>query len=177
MKDINQAERHRLREETRKAIKMIREALEEHAPKGSIPQQEFLGDFREEAQVIVDALKRLVSRDRPIFRSGSARPSPSFSVEFNTRRNVKATAAFSRAEESLSCPALICSCLSCARENGEYDGRDHRRRRDHGVTGTFTRCPAARRDLTRACGRRKGGQSFYRSRPCKRSCNSVAREG
>jgi hypothetical protein len=69
MKDINQAERHRLREETRKAIKMIREALEEHAPKGSIPQQEFLGDFREEAQVIVDALKRLVSRDRPILHT------------------------------------------------------------------------------------------------------------
>jgi hypothetical protein len=42
-----------------------------------------------------------------------------------------------------------------ARENGEYDGRDHRRRRDHGVTGTFTGCPAARRGLTRACGKRK----------------------
>ena len=28
-----------------------------------------------------------------------------------------------------------------AGENGEYDGRDHRRRRDHGVTGTFTGCP------------------------------------
>ena len=66
MKDINQAERHRLREETRKAwqaIKMIREALEELAPEGSISQQEFLADFREEAQVIVDALKRLVSRN------------------------------------------------------------------------------------------------------------------
>jgi hypothetical protein len=48
---------------------MIREALEEHAPKGSIPQQEFLGDFREEAQVIVDALKRLVSRDSPILHT------------------------------------------------------------------------------------------------------------
>ena len=72
MKDINQAERHRLREETRKAwhaIKMIREALEEHAPKGSIPHGEFLADFREEAQVIVDALKRLVSRDRPILHT------------------------------------------------------------------------------------------------------------
>ena len=66
MKDTNQAERHRLQEETRKAwqaIKMIREALEELAPEGSIPQQEFLADFREEAQVIVDALKRLVSRN------------------------------------------------------------------------------------------------------------------
>ena len=72
MKDINQAERHRLREETRKAwqaIKMIREALEELAPEGSIPQQEFLGDFREEAQVVVDALKRLVSRDSPILHT------------------------------------------------------------------------------------------------------------
>jgi hypothetical protein len=42
---------------------MIREALEELAPEGSLPQQEFLADFREEAQVIVDALKRLVSRN------------------------------------------------------------------------------------------------------------------
>lgn len=68
MKDINQAERHRLREETRKAIKMIREALEEHAPKGSIPQQEFLGDFREEAQVIVDALLSRARRARHLVR-------------------------------------------------------------------------------------------------------------
>jgi hypothetical protein len=52
MKDINQAERHRLREETRKAwhaIKMIREALDEHASEGSIPRQEFMADFLEEA--------------------------------------------------------------------------------------------------------------------------------
>jgi hypothetical protein len=40
----------------------IRAALEEHAPKGTLPEQEFLADFPEEAAAIVAALKRVLTQ-------------------------------------------------------------------------------------------------------------------
>ena len=60
--DYGRTERDRLRSEYCKAwraFRTIRSALEEHAPKGTIPEQEFLADFPEEAAVLVAALKRV----------------------------------------------------------------------------------------------------------------------
>jgi hypothetical protein len=63
--DYGRSERDRLRGEYCKAwraFQTIRSALEEHAPKGTIPEQEFLADFPEEAAVIVAALKTVLTQ-------------------------------------------------------------------------------------------------------------------
>jgi hypothetical protein len=63
--DYDRAERERLRAEYCKAwraIRMIRAALEEHAPKGTIPEEGFLTDFPEEAAVLVTALRRALTQ-------------------------------------------------------------------------------------------------------------------
>jgi hypothetical protein len=63
--DYGRSERERLRGECCKAwsaMRTIRAALEEHAPKGTLPEQEFLADFPEEAAAIVAALKRVLTQ-------------------------------------------------------------------------------------------------------------------
>jgi ribosomal protein L10 len=63
--DLYRPERERLREEYTKAwraMRMIRATLEEHALKGSIPEQEFLADFPEEAAVLVAAMKNVLTQ-------------------------------------------------------------------------------------------------------------------
>ena len=65
MLNADQAERDRLRGEYCKAwraINTIRAALEEHLPKGTVPEQEFLADFPEEAAVLVAAFKRIMTK-------------------------------------------------------------------------------------------------------------------
>ena len=37
-----------------------RGAIEKHTPKGTLPEREFLGDFSEEAAILVGALKRVL---------------------------------------------------------------------------------------------------------------------
>ena len=63
--NYDRAERERLRLEYTKAwraMRMIRAALEEHAPEGTIPEQEFLTDFPQEAAVLVTALRRALTQ-------------------------------------------------------------------------------------------------------------------
>jgi hypothetical protein len=64
--DYDRAERERLRAEYCKAwraIRMIRAALEERVPKGTIPEQEFLADFPDEAAVLVTALSKALTQN------------------------------------------------------------------------------------------------------------------
>lgn len=57
-------ERDRLREEVRKAwrgLSNIRATLEEHAPPGTLPPNEFLADFSDEVTTLVAALKHTLA--------------------------------------------------------------------------------------------------------------------
>ena len=59
------AERERLRDEYCKAwraLRMIRDTIEKHTPEGTVPEQEFLADFPEEAAVLVQVLKRYLTQ-------------------------------------------------------------------------------------------------------------------
>jgi hypothetical protein len=59
------SERERLRGEYCKAwgaMRAIRAALEEHAPHGMVPEQQFVADFPEEAAVLIAALKRVLTQ-------------------------------------------------------------------------------------------------------------------
>jgi hypothetical protein len=71
------SERERLRGEYCKAwgaMRAIRAALEEHAPHGMVPEQQFLADFPEEAAVLIAALKRVLTQGSELRAAIVGRP-------------------------------------------------------------------------------------------------------